>query len=85
MQLLGHKDIRMTLRYLQVTQQISRSSFTRPAKLPRTPTVFPNFRCPLSRPPLLILPVSGERSPRHAISLEMYRRQLEDDSAESIV
>jgi integrase/recombinase XerD len=38
MQLLGHKDIRMTLRYVQVTQQASSVSFSPRATPPRTIT-----------------------------------------------
>ena len=47
MDLLGHKDIRMTLIYVQVTQQTCSASSITPAKTPRTVTKFPTSLLPL--------------------------------------
>jgi site-specific recombinase XerD len=78
MQLLGHKDIRMTLRYVQVTQQDLQREF-HAARRQSTPTH------PI---PVLTVPAStsGVNLPaiRQAIAstrhlLEMYRRQLTDE------
>jgi len=78
MQLLGHKDIRMTLRYVQVTQQdlqrefhLARQNAAQPHRLPAlsvpNPTASANL--PAIRQALA--------AARHL--LEMYRRQIGDD------
>jgi site-specific recombinase XerD len=78
MQLLGHKDIRMTLRYLLVTQQDLQREFYQA----RQNVVHPH------RVPTLSLPKGVESadlpSIRQALAatrhlLEMYRRQLSDE------
>jgi site-specific recombinase XerD len=82
MQLLGHNDIRMTLRYLQVTQQDLQREFhlARPSAAQRH--VIPKLAPPASAsPPSADLP--GVRAALAAARylLEMYRRQLEDQKA----
>jgi site-specific recombinase XerD len=73
MQLLGHKDIRMTLRYVQVTQQDlqrefhqARQNAAHPHRLPALPKDIPSAGFPGIRQAL--------ETTRHL--LEMYRRQL---------
>ena len=73
MQLLGHKDIRMTLRYVQVTQQDlqrefhqARQNAAHPHRLPALPKDIPSAGFPGIRQAL--------ETARHL--LEMYRRQL---------
>ena len=79
MQLLGHKDIRMTLRYLQVTQQdlqrefhLARQAAAHPHRIPKLPLIDP-----FSAPPDLAGIQGALRATRHL--LEMYRRQLSDE------
>jgi site-specific recombinase XerD len=78
MQLLGHKDIRMTLRYVQVTQQDLQREF----HAARHNAIHPHL------PPVLSLPHASSAATlpgiRQAVAatrhlLEMYRRQLSDD------
>jgi site-specific recombinase XerD len=78
MQLLGHRDIRMTLRYVQVTQQDLQREFHQA----RQNAVHPH------RLPTLSLPKGVERADlsgiRQALTatrhlLEMYRRQRSDE------
>ena len=78
MQLLGHRDIRMTLRYVQVTQQDLQREFHQA----RQNAVLPH------RLPTLSLPKGVERADlsgiRQALTatrhlLEMYRRQRSDE------
>ena len=82
MQLLGHKDIRMTLRYLQVTQQDLQREFHRARQNA--------MQCHLV--PKLLLPDSFSSASsdlpgiRRALAatrhlLEMYRRQLADEES----
>ena len=78
MQLLGHKDIRMTLRYVQVTQQdlqrefhTARQHALRPHPLP----VLSAPNCPTSADPPGIRQAIA--ATRHL--LEMYRRGLPDE------
>ena len=81
MELLGHKDIRMTLIYVQVTQQ----DLYREFHLARENAVYhhqiPEIS-PLSTPPVSS-DLSGIRrtlaATRHL--LEMFRRQLQDEQA----
>ena len=79
MQLLGHKDIRMTLRYLQVTQQdlqrefhLARQAAAQHHLLPKLP--LPD---PFSATPDLAGIQGPLRATRHL--LDMYRRQLSDE------
>jgi site-specific recombinase XerD len=78
MQLLGHKDIRMTLRYVQVTQHDLQREF----HTARQNALHPH------RPPVLSLPNASSSATlpgiRQAVAatrhlLEMYRRQLSDE------
>jgi hypothetical protein len=80
MQLLGHKDIRMTLRYVQVTQQDvqrefhqARQNATQPHHLPT-----PSFTKELHPGGL---PSIGQALAATRHLLEMYRRQLGDEKA----
>jgi len=77
-ELMGHKDIRMTLRYLKITQPDLQREFYRARHQSPQPYCIPS------------LSVSGASSDlpgiRHALAatrhlLEMYRRQLSDDKA----
>jgi len=79
MQLLGHKDIRMTLRYLQVTQQDLQREF----HLARQAAAHHHLisKLPLSDPFSATPDLAGVqralRATRHL--LDMYRRQLTDE------
>jgi site-specific recombinase XerD len=81
MDLLGHKDIRMTLRYVQVTQQDLFREFhhTRQNALHRhqMPDLSPAYT------PLLASGLSGIRRSLEATRhlLEMFRRQLQDEQS----
>jgi len=82
MQLLGHKDIRMTLRYVQVTQQDLQQQF----HLARQNTVHLHHIPKLPLPQATSLLCADPSTIREAISstrhlLEMYRLQLDDDRA----
>jgi hypothetical protein len=77
MQLLGHKDIRMTLRYVQVTQQdlqrefhLARQNAAPPHRLPTLPT--------LSHTTTADLPGIRQALAATRHLLEMYRRGLPD-------
>jgi site-specific recombinase XerD len=77
MQLLGHKDIRMTLRYVQVTQQDLQREFhaaRQRAAHPHPAPVLSAPNCPTSADPPGIRQAIA--ATRHL--LEMYRRQLHD-------
>ena len=77
MQLMGHKDIRMTLRYLKITQPDLQREFYKARQ--NTAQIY--------RTPLPLRLCRDRRSPRnpprtrepHRHLLEMYRRQLSDD------
>lgn len=78
MQLLGHRDIRMTMRYLQVTQQdlqrefhSARHSAARPHRLPTLS--LPNISTSADLPGIR----QALAATRHLV--EMYRRQLGDE------
>jgi site-specific recombinase XerD len=77
MQLLGHKDIRMTLRYVQVTQQDLQREFhtaRQRAAHPHPAPVLAVPHCPTSAdPPGIHQALSATRH-----LLEMYRRRLAD-------
>ena len=77
MQLLGHKDIRMTLRYVQVTQQDLQREFhtaRRHAVHPHLVPVLAVPNCPISADPPGIRQAIA--ATRHLV--EMYRRRLDD-------
>ncbi|HVH73090.1 MAG TPA: tyrosine-type recombinase/integrase, partial [Candidatus Dormibacteraeota bacterium] len=80
MKLLGHKDIHMTLRYLEVTQQDLQREFHQArqnvARLHRLPTL---PALPIKEIPSAGLPgiCQALEATRHL--LEMYRRQLNDE------
>jgi site-specific recombinase XerD len=77
MQLLGHKDIRMTLRYVQVTQQDLQREFhtaRQHAVQPHPVPVLSVPNCPTSADPQSIR--QAITATRHL--LEMYRRGLPD-------
>jgi hypothetical protein len=82
MQLLGHKDIRMTLRYVQVTQQdlqrefrLARQNAVHLHHIPQLP--LPQTTVPLRADPSTIRDAIS--ATRHL--LEMFRLQLEDHNA----
>jgi site-specific recombinase XerD len=82
MQLLGHKDIRMTLRYVQVTQQdlqrefrLARQNTAHLLHIPQLP--LPQTTAPLRADPSTIRDAIS--ATRHL--LQMFRLQLEDDNA----
>ena len=78
MQLLGHHDIRMTMRYVQVTQQDLQREFHEARQNAAQPHRFPILSVPNS-------PASADLAGiRQALTatrhlLEMYRRQLTDE------
>jgi|ERR1041385_4872047 Phage integrase family len=78
MQLLGHKDIRMTLRYVQVTQQDLQREFRtarQHAAQPHQVPVLSIPNCPASAdPPGIRRAIAATRH-----LLEMYRRGLSDE------
>ena len=78
MQLMGHKDIRMTLRYLKVTQPDLQREFYRARQNTAQPYPLPSLSVSAATADL-----PGIRqalaATRHL--LEMYRRQLSDDKA----
>ena len=82
MQLLGHKDIRMTLRYVQVTQRDLQREFHLAHQNAVSHHQIPELS-PFSRPLSESSDLPGIRcalaATRHL--LEMYRRQLQDEKA----
>ena len=77
MQLLGHKDIRMTLRYVQVTQQDLQREFHTARQHAGHPPPVPGLagpNCPTTADPPGIR--QAITATRHL--LEMYRRRLDD-------
>src|SRR5438876_3162751 len=75
MQLLGHQDISMTLRYLQVTQHKTCSvNSTSPAELSRNVTSFPNLHCPTV--PCQAAKERPRRALRRARAITFVRRYL---------
>jgi site-specific recombinase XerD len=80
MKLLGHKDIRMTLRYTLVTQQDVRREFHRARQNAAHPHRVPTLAIPKD------IPTAGLPGILHALEaarhlLEMYRRQLRAEKA----
>src|ERR1035438_2490562 len=80
MQLLGHKDIRMTLRYVQVTQQDLQREFHTARRhadqLHRVPVLAAPLCAPSANLPGIRQAVAAARH-----LMEMYRRQLNDEKA----
>lgn len=80
MQLLGHKDIRMTLRYIQVTQQDLQREFHTARRhadqLHRVPVLAAPLCAPSANLPGIRQAVAAARH-----LMEMYRRQLNDEKA----
>jgi len=81
MQLLGHKNINMTMRYVKVTQSdlqrefhLARQNTTQPHHIPELPVSSPLF--PSSDLPGIRRALAATRH-----LLEMYRRQLQDEKA----
>jgi hypothetical protein len=77
MQLMGHKNIRMTLRYLKITQpDLQREFYNARHNTDQT------YRLPTLSVPVATADIPGIRqalaATRHL--LEMYRRQLSDDN-----
>jgi hypothetical protein len=81
MQLLGHQDIRMTLRYVQVTQQDLQREFhqarQKAAQPHRLPTLSPPQGIESADLPGLRQALAATRH-----LLEMYRRQLGDEKTQ---
>lgn len=78
MQLLGHKDIRMTMRYVQVTQQDLQREFHQARQNAAHPHRLPTLPLPQ------YVHTAGLPGIRQALAaarhlLEMYRRQLSDE------
>ena len=78
MKLLGHKDIRMTLRYTEVTQQDLQREFHQARQNVAHPHHLPTLALPQE------IPSAGLPGIRQALGatrhlLEMYRRQLSDE------
>jgi hypothetical protein len=78
MQLLGHKDIHRTLRYVQVTQQDLQREFHQARQNAAHPHPLPTLAFPKD------IPSAGLPGIRQALEatghlLEMYRRQLSDE------
>jgi hypothetical protein len=76
-QLLGHKDIRMTLRYVEVTQQDLQREFHTARQRPAPPHPVPVLSVPYSATTDLPGIRQALATTRHL--LEMYRRGLPDE------
>jgi site-specific recombinase XerD len=80
MQLLGHKDVRMTLRYVQVTQQDLQREFHQARQNAVHPHRLPTLALPKDIPsPGLPTICQALQATRHL--LEMYRRQLGNEKS----
>jgi predicted component of type VI protein secretion system len=78
MKLLGHKDIRMTLRYVEVTQQDLQREFHQARQNAAHPHRLPTLALPKDIPSADLPGIlQALQATRHL--LEMYRRQLSDD------
>ena len=78
MRLLGRKDIRMTLRYVAVTQQDLQREFHQARQNAAHPHRLPTLALPKETPSAVLPGVSQMlQATRHL--LEMYRRQLSND------
>ena len=80
MQLLGHKDIRMTLRYVQVTQQDLQREFHQARQNAAHPYRLPTLALPKDIPSAGLPAIcQALEATRHL--LEMYRRQLGNEKS----
>ena len=80
MQLLGHKDIRMTLRYVQVTQQDLQREFHQVRQNAAHPYRLPTLALPKDIPSAGLPAIcQALEATRHL--LEMYRRQLGNEKS----
>ena len=80
MQLLGHTDIRMTLRYVQVTQQDLQREFHAARQHADQLHRMPVLAAPLCAPSAKVASIrQAIAAARHL--MEMYRRQLNDEKA----
>jgi site-specific recombinase XerD len=80
MQLLGHKDIRMTLRYVEVTQQDLQREFHQARQNAAHPHRLPTLALPKDIPSAgLPTILQALEATRHL--LEMYRRQLSNEKS----
>jgi site-specific recombinase XerD len=80
MQLLGHKDIRMTLRYVQVTQQDLQREFHQARQNAVNPHRLPTLALPKDIPSVGLPTIrQALEATRHL--LEMYRRQLGNEKS----
>ena len=78
MKLLGHKDIRMTLRYVEVTQQDLQREFHQARQNAADPHRLPALALPKDMPSAGLPGIrQALKATRHL--LEMYRRQLGDE------
>jgi site-specific recombinase XerD len=82
MQLLGHKDIRMTLRYVQVTQQDLQREFHTARQHAAQPHQVPVLSVP-NRPTSADPPGIHQAIAATRHLLEMYRRRLSDQKTRS--
>jgi site-specific recombinase XerD len=80
MQLLGHKDISMTLRYVQVTQQDLQREFHTARHNAAQPHTIPALSMPSSTPSADLPGIRQMLATTHHL-LEIYRRQLADEQA----
>jgi site-specific recombinase XerD len=78
MQLLGHKDISMTLRYVQVTQQDLQREFHAARQKATQPHAIPALPTPDTAPSADLPGIRQALAATHHL-LEMYRRQLADE------
>jgi site-specific recombinase XerD len=80
MQLLGHKDVRMTLRYVQVTQEDLQREFHQARQNATHPHRVPALAAPKDIPSAGLPTIcQALETTRHL--LEMYRRQLSDEKS----
>jgi len=80
MQLLGHKDVRMTLRYVQVTQQDLQREFHQARQNAVHPHRLPTLALPKDIPSVGLPSICQALvATRHL--LEMYRRQLGNEKS----
>ena len=81
MQLLGHHDIRMTMRYVEVAQQDLQREFHAARQFAAQPHRFPNLSVPNASTSADLPGIrQALTATRHL--LEMYRRQLTDEKTQ---
>jgi len=81
MQLLGHKDIRMTLRYVQVTQQDLQREFHQARQNAAHSHRLPTLALPQDIRSASLLPAICQALEATRHLLEMYRRQLGNEKS----